>query len=155
MAQPISLQHTTVVVNKHTVKGWSNDTDALMMPPDFEVNTVTRGADGNMVVSRTGPQGGEVRLKLMAGSASHKFFMQLGSQIKGTINSPGARVRFDGTVTDSNAGWSASLVDGALTRFPLAPSIGQGGPNAQEFVFEFEDIQPNFDNANFGLAPAS
>ena len=74
-----SLQDVTVLLNGHTVegeqtigeqtiKGWSEDTDALTLPDAFEFASVRRGATGDMAAFSTGDRGGPVSLKLLPNS---------------------------------------------------------------------------------------
>ena len=76
-----SLQDVTVILNGHTVegeqtiRGWSEDTDALTLPDAFEFASVRRGATGDMAAFSTGDRGGPVTLKLLPNSPSVPFFM--------------------------------------------------------------------------------
>ena len=58
-----SLQDVTVTLNGHTVegeqtiRGWSEDSDALTLPDAFEFASVRRGATGDMAAFSTGDRG--------------------------------------------------------------------------------------------------
>ena len=138
-----SLEQTTVVVNGHTVTGWSDDTDALMLP-DIDLTTVKRGADGVMVAATTGEKGGPVTLKLLANSPSVKFFQNLVTTIQ-----QGGRVEFNGSVVDNINGITVSLERGVLQHAPLGPTLGKGDVANREYMIEFERVVADYSAANF------
>jgi len=147
MSIAISVIGTTVVIDGHTVSGWSDDADALMMPDEVELAQVTRGADGLMVASLTGNKGGEVQLKLLANSESAQYF---GRQVSHILN--GGMREFSGTVRYSN-GVVTHLERGVITTAPLAITLGQGPAATRIFRFEFERIITNFDSGRYSSPP--
>lgn len=138
----MSLEQNTVVLNGHTVGGWSDDADAFSTP-DVELLATKIGADGKMVVSSTGNKGGEVMIKLLANSKSAKFFMNVV-----TAQLVGGSVQWNGLYRDSRNGINVLLNQGYLTTAPLGPKIGKGDVANMEFVFTFERIIPDYSGAN-------
>lgn len=145
MSTFVSIEDTDVVINGHTVEGWSDDADALTLP-DVELASVTRGADGRMVASSTGNKGGEVTIKLLPNSPSTQFFSQRAAEIVG-----GAVIIFHGLIRNSRLGFSTRLSRGVLMTAPLGQTLGKGEAAAREFTFEFEEILPNYDGARPSL----
>ena len=118
-----SLQDVTVILNGHTVegeqtiRGWSEDTDALTLPDAFEFASVRRGATGDMAAFSTGDRGGPVTLKLLPNSPSVPFFMNQVTRIlveravviwDGSVN-PNPPKDTDGRREDSGRGWVREL----------------------------------------------
>ena len=143
----ISLEGTTFILNGHVVEGWSEATDALSLP-DIELAQVQRGADGKMVASSTGNKGGEVQIKLLANSPSCQFLMQQMAQIM-----RGARVVWEGSIHNAQAGFSVTLGRGVLMTAPAGQTMGKGDVPERVFVFEFETVLPNYDAAIFSGPP--
>jgi len=143
MSIAINLTGTTVVIDGHTVTGWSDDADALMMPDEVELAQVQRGADGLMVASLTGIRGGEVQLKLLASSESAQFFGRLVTHM---LN--GGWRESSGTIRYAN-GVVTHLERGILTTAPLALTAGQGSVATRIFRFEFERIITNYDSGRY------
>ena len=140
----LSLEHTTVSLNGHEVKGWSEDTDALTMPDAFEVATVRRGATGDMAAFSTGDRGGPVSIKLLPNSPSTGFFMQ---QLE--VMRKGGTTIWSGSIYNSRLNVSATLTRGVMTAGPLWPNMGKGEVANHTFTFEFEDISVNYDAPSF------
>ncbi len=150
-----SLQDVTVILNGHTVegeqiiKGWSEDTDALTLPDAFEFASVRRGATGVMAAFSTGDRGGPVSLKLMPNSPSVPFFMKQVTRI--LVDK--AEVIWDGSVIHSRTKASVALSRGVLVSGPLWYTMGKGEAGNLTFMWEFEQIIPNFTNVNFADLP--
>ena len=156
-----SLQDVTVELNGHVVegeqtmegghiiKGWSEDTDALTLPDAFEFASVRRGATGFMAAFSTGDRGGPVSLKLMPNSPSVPFFMKQVTRI--LVDK--AEVIWDGSVIHSRTKASVALSRGVLVSGPLWYTMGKGEAGNLTFMWEFEQIIPNFTNVNFADLP--
>ena len=140
----ISLEGTTVELNGHVVQGWSDDSDALMMPDSFELASVRRGATGEMAAFSTGDKGGPVSVKLLPNSPSLPFFMQ---QLATQLNGAGAV--WDGNIKNSQAGFGFTLVRGVMVSGPLGQTMGSGEVANATFTFEFERIIPDYDKVQF------
>ena len=138
-----SLEQTTVILNGHTVTGWSDDADALSIP-DIDISAIKRGADGKMVAASTGEKGGPVIIKLLANSPSVKFFQNIATAQLG-----GAAVVWAGIVRDAISGINVALLNGVLTHAPLGPTMGKGDIANREYTIEFESIIADYSGANF------
>ncbi len=145
-----SLQDVTVLLNGHTVegeqtiRGWSEDTDALTLPDAFEFASVRRGATGDMAAFSTGDRGGPVSLKLLPNSPSVPFLMNQVTRIL----SDKAEVIWDGSVKHIKTGASVTLKRGILISGPLWYTMGKGEASNLTFTWEFEEITPNFKKVN-------
>ena len=138
----LSLHETKVILNKHEVQGWSEDSGALTLPDAFEFASVRRGATGDMVAFSTGDRGGPVSLSLLPTSPSAVFLMKLVNE----IHKNRARVIWEGSVKHTPTGASAQLNRGILMSAPLWYTMGKGEVGNLTFTWEFEEIIPNFDN---------
>ena len=151
-----SLQDVTVILNghavegDHTIKGWSEDTDALTLPDAFEFASVRRGATGVMAAFSTGDRGGPVTLKLLPNSPSVPFLM---NQVTRILKDK-AEVIWDGSVKHSRTGASVTLKRGILVSGPLWYTMGKGEAGNLTFNWEFEEIIPDFAKVNFTGVPA-
>ena len=150
-----SLQDVTFILNGHTVegeqtiRGWSEDTDALTLPDAFEFASVRRGATGDMAAFITGDRGGPVTLKLLPNSPSVPFFMNQVTRI--LVDK--AQVIWDGSVKHSRTGASVTLKRGVLISGPLWYTMGKGAAGNLTFTWEFEEIIPDFAKVNFADVP--
>ena len=136
------LANVTMVLSGHEVRGWSEDTDALMLPDAFEVATVRRGGTGDMAVFSTGDRGGPVTIKLLPHSPSANFFSEQLNRVKnGTV------VVWDGSIHDSQTGVRVTLSGGQLVSGRLGPTVGKGEAANFEFTFEFTDIDTDYSAA--------
>ena len=144
-----SLQDVTVILNGHTVGGWSEDTDALTLPDAFEFASVRRGATGDMAAFSTGDTGGPVTLKLLPNSPSVPFFMNQVTRILVER----AVVIWDGSVKHSRTGASVTLKRGILISGPVWYQMGKGEASNLTFNWEFEEIIPDFAKASFADVP--
>ncbi len=161
-----SLQDVTVILNGHTVepvtlndhtlegeqiiKGWSEDTDALTLPDAFEFASVRRGATGDMAAFSTGDRGGPVSLKLLPNSPSVPFLM---TQVTRILVGR-AEVIWDGSVKHKRTGASVTLKRGVLVSGPLWYTMGKGEAGNLTFMWEYEEIIPDFAKVNFADVPA-
>ena len=150
-----SLQDVTVTLNGHTVegeqtiRGWSEDTDALTLPDAFEFASVRRGATGDMAAFGTGDRGGPVSLKLLPNSHSVPFLMNQVTRI--LVERAG--VIWDGSVKHSRTGASVTLKRGILISGPVWYTMGKGEASNLTFNWEFEEIIPDFAKVNFADVP--
>ena len=150
-----SLQDVTVTLNGHTVegeqtiRGWSEDTDALTLPDAFEFASVRRGATGDMAAFSTGDRGGPVTLKLLPNSPSVPFLMNQVTRILVER----AEVIWDGSVKHSKTGASVTLKRGILISGPLWYTMGKGEVSNLTFNWEFQEIIPDFAKVNFADVP--
>ena len=149
-----SLQDVTVILNGHTVegeqtiRGWSEDTDALTLPDAFEFASVRRGATGDMAAFSTGDRGGPVSLKLLPNSLSVPFLMNQVTRILVER----AEVIWDGSVKHSRTGASVTLKRGILISGPVWYTMGKGEASNLTFNWEFQEIIPDFAKVNFADA---
>lgn len=146
MATAIDIETVVVTLNdRHTIAGWSQDTDALMLPDSFEALGTKRGADGMMEVTRTGAKGGPVTVKLLVTSPSCTYlFTQAARQMTENLV-----IKWKMDIEDAVNGWEVHGVEGVLMTHPLGPTIGQGEAASREFVFDFERLTPDFSRADF------
>ncbi len=157
-----SLQDVTVILNGHTVegqqtivegehiiKGWSEDSDALTLPDAFEFASVRRGATGDMAAFSTGDRGGPVTLKLMPNSPSVPFLM---NQVTRILKDK-AEVIWGGSVKHGRSGASVTLNRGILVSGPVWYTMGKGEVGNLTFMWEFQEIIPNFTKVNFADLP--
>jgi hypothetical protein len=138
-----SLEQVAVVLNGHTVTGWSDDTDGLSLP-DVDLATVVRGADGKMVAIGTGNKGGPVVFKLLANSPSTKFLM---NAVAAQLN--GVPVKWFCVAKDSISQVVVTMTKGTLSNAPLGQTLGKGAAGNRNFTIEFETITPVYLAANF------
>ena len=157
-----SLQDVTVILNGHTVegqqtivegehiiRGWSEDSDALTLPDAFEFASVRRGATGDMAAFSTGDRGGPVTLKLMPNSPSVPFLMNQVTRILGDK----AEVIWGGSVKHKRTDASVTLKRGVLVSGPLWYTMGKGEAGNLTFMWEFQEIIPDFAKVNFADVP--
>lgn len=137
----LSIEHLIVTIGGHTIDGWANETDALMVP-DLELFNITRGATGEMLAVRNGNKGGEVTIKLQPHSPSAIYFIR---QIANILN--GSYVLFNGSIEDTLMGYTTSLRNGVLATGASGHTYGQGEVANREFTFNFERIVPDYDTA--------
>jgi len=130
----LSIENTTVTVDGHTVEGWANASDALMLPSISAV-TAQRGADGTVSFSSTGVKGGAVTLKLLGTSPSAAYFARMASR-----EQSGAPELHQMVVTYHETGQQVYCTDGALSEFPSGQTLGNAEPAIQEYTFEFSTI---------------
>ena len=143
---PVTLNDHTLE-GEHTISGWSEDTDALTLPDAFEFASVRRGATGDMAAFSTGDKGGPVTLKLMPNSPSVPFFMIQVTRI--LVNK--AEVIWGGSVKHKRTGASVTLKRGVLVSGPLWYTMGKGEAGNLTFMWEFQEIIPDFAKVNFDV----
>ena len=143
MPTELSYSHIDFRLNGERVVGYTDDGD----PVEFDNITlaeIRRGKDGTMYTMGTGARGGKVTVRLLPTSLTAKSWLRKHAEILG-----GARLEWSGEYADSQQGWGVVLAGGVLTEAPPATT-----PDATlEFVFEFEEIKPNFDAAKFAPSP--
>lgn len=139
----LSSRHAELTINGHRFTGFSDD-DPPVEFPDIELITTMRGRDGAMYASDTAIQGGEVTVKLLPTSQSAKQVLRWMTEIL-----RGGRMLFQGSYADTELGYSVQLKGGMLKTAP--PSVVPG--KTYEATFEFEQLLPDYDGANFAPAP--
>ena len=150
-----SLQDVTVTLNGHTIegeqtiRGWSEDSDALTLLDAFEFASVRRGATGDMAAFSTGDRGGPVTLKLLPNSPSVPFLMNQVTRILVER----AEVIWDGSIKHSRTGASVTLKRGILISGPVWYTMGKGEASNLTFNWEFQEIIPDFAKVNFADVP--
>ena len=147
MPVPFGLGDAEVQLNgSHTVEGWSDADDALMLPDKIPVAVAKFGADGKMAAYSTGQQGGPVMYKLLATSNTAAFlYRELVKQRKGEEQA----LQWTCDVSHANSGVSIHMEGGILTDGPMGPRLGAGNAADEEFEITFETINANYDSANF------
>ena len=133
-----SLEQVSLILNGHTVTGYSDDTDALSLP-NIDIANVVRGADGKMVAVSTGDKGGPLVIKLLPNSPSVSFFMNVA-----VAQMNGAAVKWYGIIRDSINQTNTVLFKGTLSNVPLGQTMGKGVAGTREFTIEFERITPDY-----------
>ena len=154
MVAAFSLEHVSVTLGGHLVRGFADEDDALMLPDAVSFFEVSRGADGSMEVMRNGVKGGELQLKLQPSSPSVQFFMNQVSLQMGDQGSSGTIVSWQGEVIDSRNGAKVTLSDGVLTEAPLGQTYGAGAAATMVFKWQFEIIKPDWAQADYSLTNA-
>ena len=140
----IDLNHTTVLMGNHVVQGWAAESDACSLP-DLETFAIDTGATGRAQFIRNGTNGGEVMFKLQATSPSTAFFMkQHQIALEG-----GTPTIWEGSVRDDLNNTTTRLEHGVLKQAPSGPTLGDGEVGTFEFVFHFQDVIPEYDDALF------
>lgn len=129
-----ALDLSAVVLNGVTITGWSQDEDALTLPDASELYKIERGADGKMIGGRTGEDGGQVTLKLLANSPSVAVLQ--GFRL---AEENGAVVAWNGIIKYNN-GSINTLLNGLMTTAPKGNTLGKGVPKVMSYIFEFESI---------------
>ena len=102
-----------------------------------------------MAAFGTGDRGGPVTLKLMPNSPSVPFLMNQVARILGDK----AEVIWDGSVNHSRTGASVALKRGILISGPLWYTMGKGEAGNLTFMWEFQEIIPDFTKVNFADVP--
>ena len=132
----IGIEYVTMEIGNHTIKGWSDDSDALMMPEEWEGFTTKRGADGVLLAIRNGVRGGEVSIKLLPGTAIAKMLQK---EI-GIAAHTSTLVLWQGRIADSSTGFTWYLYNGILIKGPLGQTYGKEDAANKVFTFDFEEI---------------
>ena len=142
---PIQLSYNNIILtmNGERVVGLSEDDNPIELP-DIELITDRFGRDGTLFVMGTSRQGGEVKVKLLPTSPTVKNWMIRHAEIQ-----KGARIIWRGTLEDTERNFSIEMFGGFLKMAP--PGVVPGAD--PEFVFVFEQLIPNFDNAQFAPSP--
>ena len=138
-----SLERCEFQLNGHTVVGWSDDAEALILP-DVDLANIIRGADGKMTSTSSGEKGGPVIIKLLPNSPSVPFFL---NAVLAQQN--GASVVWAGIFRDPVTKITIAFVKGVLQHGPLGQTIGKGATKPLEFTIEFEKVLPDYSAVNF------
>ena len=131
--------------NPHSVDGWSDDQNCLIIQPELELYRFKYGPGGTMLASRTGQKGGEVTLSLFpTPTESTKFFNNALEEIL-TKN---AVILWEATITDKITGVITRLQRGVMQSGPLGTSYGVGEAMNHQWKFMFERITPDYGSLN-------
>jgi len=140
----LSYKHVELIINGHRFESWSDDDTPVEFPEITFVET-TIGRDGTMSVVDTGALGGELVVNLLSTSRSAQRIIQWIQE-----RNRGARSFFEGTFSDTELGYSVQLKGGVLKM--AKPTVTPG--ETYTATFEFEEMVPDFDGANFAGSPA-
>ena len=143
MPKQNSIRHIDFTINGHRIDGWADD-DPPYEFPDIDTVEIKYGKDGSLYASDTGIQGGEVMLKLLPDSRSTKQILRWFAE-----RQRGTALEFTGSFNDTERGYSVQMKGGFLKRCPAGTSINK----TFEPVFEFEQILPDYDAADFDPPP--
>jgi len=143
MSKFISAASVTVTLNTITITGFSDSETAIELPEIILANEKV-GADGQLTASGTGTRGGEVSVELLPTSRSVILLSSLAEQMK-----KGAHLNFNGTIASNLNGSSVQLINGFLKSYPPYPPLGKGAVGNMKYVFFFEQINGNFESADF------
>lgn len=136
-ALQLSLAHTVVVIGNEEVTGWSDDSDALMMPMDDDFFTVMTGADGRILAVNNGKKGGEVTVKLLPNSPSTAYYLPFWYQIYNN----NAIIQWNGYVEDRRNGLKFGLRDGVMLKGPQGMTLGNAAMSNYMFTWYFQTIE--------------
>ena len=139
-ALQLSLAHTTVEIGGMEVTGWSEDSDALMMPMDADFFNVKMGANGDILAINNGSRGGEVTIKLLPNSAAAPFFMRQWYQ----IYHENAIIQWNGFVHDMKNGVKFDLLNGVMMKGPKGITMGAGDMSNHMFTWHFREIEIDY-----------
>ena len=131
----------------HTIEGWSDADDALMLPDKVPVAVAKFGADGHMATFSTGQRGGPVMFKLLPTSPTTAYlYDHLNRQREG------AEAAVWNCQASHTSGASISMEGGILTDGPLGPRIGSGNIADEEFEITFQRIYTDYTGAKLDNA---
>jgi hypothetical protein len=131
----------------HTIEGWSDADDALMLPDKIPVATAKFGADGHMAVYSTGQRGGPVMYKLLPTSRTTAFlYDHLNRQREGEAASVW------NCTASHDSGAKIQMEGGILTDGPLGPRIGAGNIADEEFEITYQRIYTDYTSAELDNA---
>lgn len=143
MPTHISNINQTLILNNKRVVGLADD-DSPVKLPDVESAKAVYGQDGTMYTHTTGMQGGEVSVMLLPTSRTAKEWLRdYARQLAGAV------IVWRGSYGDNNLGYSTELLGGLMTKAPVGITPG----SILTFMFQFEQLIPNYDNARFGRSP--
>lgn len=146
MSTCFSIEHTVFVLNSHRFQGWGQET-ASFEGENLEVASYTVGPDGKMIGVATGQKGGPITVRVMPNSPTCAWLTRHFQRFRNGICD-----RFDGIITNHQAGISFTLVNGYFQSGPMIQNMGSEIAT-QEFVFFFEEIKQNYDGATFRDGP--
>ena len=142
MPNQLSHLHSVLTINGSRVEGLAEGDPVTM--PDITLFETKRGRDGTMYSQGTGAKGGEVMVKLLPSSRTAAAWLKLHAEIQaGTV------IVFSGSWSDNQNGYSTLLRGGVLKSAPSGLHPGQDA----SFTFDFEEVIPQTDGANFDPAP--
>ena len=143
MTQILSHQGITFRLNGHRFRGFSDDDRPIEFSTP-EMFTRKRGKDGTLYGMATGMVGSEVRVRVAPTSPSAVWALGEKAQLN-----RGARTIYDGTYSDEQLGYAASLRGGIFVSCPPAiePDV------TFEILFEFEQVIPDVDGAQSDMPP--
>ena len=126
-----TLDFSYVILNGHTITGWSEDEAALTLPDSIEYATVKFGADGHMGASGTSVRGGEMTIKLLPESPSVQFLQNILLAQKHS-----GYMKFTGTIR-FNDDSLITLGNGIITKGPMGFNLGKGAAASMVYTFAF------------------
>lgn len=144
MPNYLTNRHSQLIMNGERVQGLSDDNPPIELPSISLVEAVF-GNDGTMYARGTAIRGGEVTVHLLPTSTTAKDWLRRHAEIQN-----GARIIWNGIYTDPELGYDTELRGGYLM---TAPTGSVPGANL-DFVFVFEEVIPNYDNAVFEPTPS-
>ena len=139
----LSHAHQVLVVNGERVTNLATGDNPVELP-QIPIVEEEFGSDGTMYVNGTSIKGGEVKVKLQPTSPQVKQWMRDFAEIQ-----QGARINYTASYGDTELGYSTTMRGGFLKMAP--PGITPGV--TAEFTFVFEELIPEFDNAQFRPSP--
>lgn len=140
-----SHRHITCILNGRRIGGWANENPPYEFVDVPELTEVEEGPDGTMHAMDTGKQGGGFMLKLLSSSQDAAWFLQ-----RRAARNRGERLIYNGSLGDSEQGFSAQMQRGVLVVCP--PGIVPG--QVFEVTLRFQEIQSSADGARFTPPPA-
>ena len=144
MPPHLNFRNQILTMNGARVSGLSDD-DVPVDIPVIEVLTEVFGQDGTLYTRGNAKRGGPVTVKLLPISLHTKIWIRQFTEIM----QDGAEIEYNGSWGNPEKGYTTLLRNGALKSAPPAISPGVN----PEFMFVFEEIIPEFDDADFGAAP--
>lgn len=136
-----NITDVVLELNGHVVEGgYSDDADAIMFEPIELVGDARVGADGSKAWFAKAEKAKGFTLKLLPSAPSIPFFQQ-----QANIVMNGGSVIWNGSVRDTRHGYSAELRHGVMKQFQPFPDYGAEAVSNYEYVFDFEQIIPDFD----------
>ena len=146
MATTIALEHTTVIINGHTVTGWADEADALSTE-SRTIAEIHKGAvPGDHFFTRTGDAGAPLMLKLLPFSPSVQFLGALVARDR-----KGEVIRIEGSISNTQTGVSVTLQSGVITESDPFQTQGSNAAANREFKMEFGLVSENLDAARFSV----
>ncbi|MYD94710.1 MAG: hypothetical protein F4Y02_13690 [Chloroflexi bacterium] len=140
------INDVVLEMNGHTVEGgYSDDADAIMFEPIELAGEARVGADGSKAWFAKAEKAKGFTLKFLPSAPSIPFFQQQAGIV---LN--GGTVLWNGSVRDTRHGYSAQLRNGVMRQFQPFPNYGAEAVGNYEYMFEFEEIIPDYDAVTAG-----